>query len=151
MYSIRRKRTTPVRLACEFVHDCLVRLSSNSRDTAENLYIWVKWALNLAGARFRFYALPPPFFLLSLSLSLSRFHCPATTSWTASLYQGHIPSLGQTASHSLPFPISFRGTPQPISTAQPWQSYAPVIRRARPSHKLNRSRNWSAESANVLG
>jgi hypothetical protein len=58
---------------------------------------------------------------------------------------------GKMASHSLPSPTSFRGTSHPISTAQPWQSCTPVIRRARRSRKLNRSRNWPAESVNVLG
>jgi len=34
----------PARLACEFAHNCLARLLPNTRDTAENLFIWVKWA-----------------------------------------------------------------------------------------------------------
>ena len=48
------------------------------------------------------------------------------------------------ASSSSPSPISFRAIPDLISTAPPWQSCAPVTRRARQNPSSNRSRIRSA-------
>jgi hypothetical protein len=56
------------------------------------------------------------------------------------------PPSGQ-GGFSLPLLISCKATSDPISTTQPWQSCAPVIRRARQNRKLASSKNWSAESA----
>jgi hypothetical protein len=136
MYSIERKRTTPARLAFEFAHDCPALLLSNSRDVAENL---VKWVPNLAGARFRFYALPS-----SLPLGFTfqqRPNGPHTYVKATSRLRSKM------VSHSLPFPISFRGTSHLVSTAQPC---ATIIKQARPNHRLDHSRNWLAEPDNAL-
>jgi hypothetical protein len=53
------------------------------------------------------------------------------------LYKDVNPPQDEMASPLLPSWISIRGPFDQILNAQPWQSYAPVIRRARQSRKIS--------------